>query len=184
MLSLTQEFTSPTVRLSHGLLYSQENCLPNPSKLTQRVSTNIVLSLEFFKLTTSLGIQTVSGGKTVRRGFPTGPVVKNLPCNAGDIGLNPGPGISRLPQSDSAQLLSLRSGVLEPQVLKPMPQSPSSTTREATARKENLCAVTKVQPSQKQRNEFKKYTCTPMVDSCQCMAKPLQYCKVINLQLK
>ena len=26
--------------------------------------------------------------------------------------------------------------------------------------------------------------CTPMVDSCQCMAKPLQYYKVINLQLK
>ena len=24
----------------------------------------------------------------------------------------------------------------------------------------------------------------PMVDSCQCMAKPLQYCKVISLQLK
>ena len=27
-------------------------------------------------------------------------------------------------------------------------------------------------------------TCTPMADSCQCMAKPLQYCKVIRLQLK
>ena len=25
---------------------------------------------------------------------------------------------------------------------------------------------------------------TPMVDSCQCMAKPRQYCKVINLQIK
>ena len=27
-------------------------------------------------------------------------------------------------------------------------------------------------------------TCTPMADSCQCMAKPLQYCKLISLQLK
>ena len=27
-------------------------------------------------------------------------------------------------------------------------------------------------------------THTPMVDSCQCMAKPLQYYKVISLQLK
>ena len=27
-------------------------------------------------------------------------------------------------------------------------------------------------------------TCTPMVDSCQCMSKPIQYCKVISLQLK
>ena len=25
-------------------------------------------------------------------------------------------------------------------------------------------------------------TCTPMVDSCQSMAKPIQYCKVISLQ--
>ena len=27
-------------------------------------------------------------------------------------------------------------------------------------------------------------TCTPMADSCQCMGKPIQYCKVISLQLK
>ena len=27
-------------------------------------------------------------------------------------------------------------------------------------------------------------TCTPVVESCQCMAKPIQYCKVISLQLK
>ena len=27
-------------------------------------------------------------------------------------------------------------------------------------------------------------TCTPMADSCWCMAKPLQYCRVISLQFK
>ena len=27
-------------------------------------------------------------------------------------------------------------------------------------------------------------TCTPMADSCQCMAKPSHYCKIISLQLK
>ena len=27
-------------------------------------------------------------------------------------------------------------------------------------------------------------TCTPMADSCQCMEKPLQYCKEISLRLK
>ena len=27
-------------------------------------------------------------------------------------------------------------------------------------------------------------TCTPMADSCQCMSKQLQYCRVISLQLK
>ena len=26
-------------------------------------------------------------------------------------------------------------------------------------------------------------TCIPVADSCRCMAKPIQYCKVINLQL-
>ena len=26
--------------------------------------------------------------------------------------------------------------------------------------------------------------CTPVADSCQCMAKPIQYYKVISLQLK
>ena len=27
-------------------------------------------------------------------------------------------------------------------------------------------------------------TCTPVADSCCCMTKPIQYCKVISLQLK
>ena len=27
-------------------------------------------------------------------------------------------------------------------------------------------------------------TCTPVADSCRCMAKPMQYYKVISLQLK
>ena len=27
-------------------------------------------------------------------------------------------------------------------------------------------------------------TCTPVVHSCQCMAKPIQYCKEISFQLK
>ena len=27
-------------------------------------------------------------------------------------------------------------------------------------------------------------TCIPVADTCRCMAKPIQYCKVINLQLK
>ena len=26
-------------------------------------------------------------------------------------------------------------------------------------------------------------TCTPVADPCQCMAKPLQYCKIISLQI-
>ena len=31
---------------------------------------------------------------------------------------------------------------------------------------------------------FRMNTCTPMADSRQCMAKPIQYCKVKNNNLK
>ena len=34
------------------------------------------------------------------RGFPGGAVVKNLPANAGDMGLIPGPGRSHMPWSN------------------------------------------------------------------------------------
>ena len=46
-------------------------------------------------------------------------MVKNLPANAGDTGSIPGPGRSRMLWSNKArvpQLLSLRSGALEPQL--------------------------------------------------------------------
>ena len=33
-------------------------------------------------------------------GFPTGAVVGNPPANAGDMGSNPGPGRSHMPQSN------------------------------------------------------------------------------------
>ena len=36
----------------------------------------------------------------IRKDFPSGPVVKNPPANAGDTGLIPGPGRSLMPQSD------------------------------------------------------------------------------------
>ena len=35
--------------------------------------------------------------KTKQGGFPCGSVVKNLPANAGDIGLIPGPGRFHMP---------------------------------------------------------------------------------------
>ena len=61
--------------------------------------------------------------------FPGGAVVKNLPANAGDKGLSPGPGRSHMPQSNEArvpQLLRLCSRAHEPQLL-----SPRATTTEA-----------------------------------------------------
>ena len=49
-------------------------------------------------------------------------MVKNLPVNAGDTGLSPGPGRSHMPRSNEArvpQLLSLHSRAREPQLLIP-----------------------------------------------------------------
>ena len=63
--------------------------------------------------------------------FPGGPVVKNLPASAGDMGSIPGLGRPHMPRSNSAhapQLLSLCSRVHEPQLL-----SPCATTTEAHA---------------------------------------------------
>ena len=38
--------------------------------------------------------------KELLRDFPGGAVVKNLPCNAGNMGSSPGPGRSHMPQSN------------------------------------------------------------------------------------
>ena len=49
------------------------------------------------------------------RGFPGGPVVKNLPANAGDIGLMPDPGRFHMLQSNQAHELQFLSPcALEP----------------------------------------------------------------------
>ena len=40
------------------------------------------------------------GERQKKRDFPGGAVVKNLPANAGDTGLNPGPGRSHMPRSN------------------------------------------------------------------------------------
>ena len=69
--------------------------------------------------------------KSQRGDFPGGAVVKNLPANAGDTGLSPGPGKSHMPWSNEArapQLLSLHSRACEPQLL-----SPCAATTEARA---------------------------------------------------
>ena len=58
--------------------------------------------------------------KNEGQGFPGGSVVKDLPANAADMGLSPGPGRSHMPQSNKArvpQLLSLHSRAHEPQLL-------------------------------------------------------------------
>ena len=86
------------------------------------------------------------------------------------------------------QLSSRRSRAHELQLLQPMDQSPCSIATEAMAKRslsiptrENSCKDgmgREVGGGLRMGN-----TCTPMVDSCQSMAKPLHYCKVISLQL-
>ena len=75
-------------------------------------------------------IKNIPEGINSRLGdFPGGAVVNNLPANAGDTGLSPGPGRSHMLWSNKAcvpQVLSLRSRAHKPQLL-----SLSATTMEA-----------------------------------------------------
>ena len=48
--------------------------------------------------------------KKVKEDFPSGPVIKNLPCNAGDVGLIPGWG-TRIPRA--MEQLSPRASTAE-----------------------------------------------------------------------
>ena len=99
-------------------------------------------------------------------GFPGGgAVVRNPPANAGDVGSSPGPGRSHMPCSSWAhapQLLSLRSGAREPQLLKPMRlepvlrnghrcEEPHTTARGGphSPQREGAHAATRTQRSQK-----------------------------------
>ena len=70
------------------------------------------------------------------KNFPGGPMVKDLPANAGDMSSIPGPGRSYMPGgyiSPCAQILRLCSKACELQLLKPQaPYSLCSATREAT----------------------------------------------------
>ena len=62
-------------------------------------------------------------------GLPCGPLVKNPPANAGDMGSTPGLGRFHMPRGNKApkpRLLSLSSGACVPQVL-----SPRAATTEA-----------------------------------------------------
>ena len=71
-------------------------------------------------------------------------MVKNLPASAGDMGSSPGLGRSHMPRSRWArapQLLSLRSGAREPQLL-----SQHATTTEAYM--PGACALKQARPPQ------------------------------------
>ena len=63
------------------------------------------------------------------RDFPSGPVAKNLPCNAGDMGLIPGLGRSHMPWGNEAHV---------PQLLKPTSLEPKSHKRSRSNEKPPL----------------------------------------------
>ena len=48
---------------------------------------------------------TYDAASGVRQGFPGGPVVKNAPAKAGDMGLTPGVGRFHMPQGNQAHAL-------------------------------------------------------------------------------
>ena len=84
------------------------------------------------------------------KGFPGGTMGKNLPANAGDMGLIPGPGRFHMPRNNPAhmsKLLSLHSRAQEPQQEKP-PQLESHALQ-----LEKACATTKTLHNHRERKE-------------------------------
>ena len=82
-------------------------------------------ALLIFKLVKELGIEmyTWLHLKWITRGFLGGPVVKNLPCNAGDTGLIPGLGnfhMSLDSKAHARQLLGPHSRAREVKLLSPL----------------------------------------------------------------
>ena len=112
--------------LSTHTLYLHDfkiSCLCSPLKLIEQFQLptdgfNCLLMVSDFSNPT----QATHNCSRINEGFPGGPVVKNLPCNAGDTGLIPSLGIYHMPWGNYAQvpqLPSLHSGAWEPQLLKP-----------------------------------------------------------------
>ena len=78
-------------------------------------------------------------------------MVKNLPANARDTGLIPGPGRSHMQQTNQArmpQLLSLCSGAQESQPLHPHAATTKSqyALEPVVCNKKSLCTVTRSSP--------------------------------------
>ena len=66
--------------------------------------------------------------------FPGGPVVKNLPCNAGDMGLIPGWGTKIPPASEQLSLQALE----QHKILRDAVKTPHATPRLNTAKQINV----------------------------------------------
>ena len=100
-------------------------------------------------------------------GFPGGTMDRNLPANAGDTGLIPGPGkflvLAHVPRATKARapplLKPVHSRVQEPQLLspvlqllKPMRLEPGSATRQAST-VSSLRTAAKTRPCSLQREK-------------------------------
>ena len=75
-----------------------EVLMPNSWKKRRRMPRATCVHIH--RLASILSVHTQKHIKEVLLGFPGGTVVENLPANAGDTGLSPGPGRSHMPQSN------------------------------------------------------------------------------------
>ena len=106
--------------------------------------------------------------------FPGGMVLRNLPANARDAGLIPG--LGRSPGIGNGN---------------PLQYSCLENSMDRGAWQAPVNEITKSQTwligwAHTHNYIYLKYwnACIPVGDSCQCMAKPIQYCKVISLPPK
>ena len=113
------------------------------------------------RISESHGIITIGNAKMLKRDFPGGPVVKNLPANTGDVDLIPDPR-TRIPHA----IGQLGSHATTTEARAPL--RPCFTTREATTmrspcttttRESNKVLARQQRPSaaKKKKKKFKKW---------------------------
>ena len=115
------------------------------------------------RISESHGIITIGNAKMLKRDFPGGPVVKNLPANTGDVDLIPDPR-TRIPHA----IGQLGSHATTTEARAPL--RPCFTTREATTMRSPCTTTTResnkeslhsnkdpVQLKKKKKKKFKKW---------------------------
>ena len=81
------------------------NCMENNMNIPQKIKNKTIITIQQFYSWVFTGRKQKHWFKKIDINFPGGPVVKNSPANAADMGSIPGPGKFHMPQGNWACVL-------------------------------------------------------------------------------